>query len=85
MIPIIRGRSGTVLMTTGRNNFLLQEEPQEPQEGAHPHMERYTSLDKMTFAVPSVTSKGHCPGKTGYTQISKSHYSVKKMFYDCCK
>ena len=43
----------------------------------------YRSLDKMTFAVPSVTLKGHCPGNTGYTQTSKSHCSVKKMFYDC--
>ena len=48
-------------------------------------MGRYRSLDKMTFAVPFVTSKSHYPGKTDYAQTSKSHYYVKKMFYDCEK
>ena len=60
----------------GRENVTLLESKvsKEPQVGTLPHMRRYISLDKMTFSIPSVRSNGHCPGKTGYTQISKSHY-----------
>ena len=45
----------------------------EPQVERIPHMGRYTSLDKMTFAVPSVTSKG--PGK------SRIHPNIKESLY----
>ena len=37
-------------------------------------------IDKTTLTVPSATSRSHCPGKTGYTQTSKNHCNVKKMF-----
>ena len=57
--------------------------------GHIPHMRRQRCVDKMTFAVPSAASwtlaLTHCPGKTGYTQTSRSHGYVKKMFYDCCQ
>ena len=55
----------------GRENVILLEVSEEPQVGAYPpHENIQKSVDKMTFVVPSVALKKHCPGKTGYTQTS---------------
>ena len=71
-------------MKGGMENDMLLEVSESHRWGHIPHMGRYRNVDKMTFAVPSVASKSHCPGKDLiHPNIKESLFC--KMFYDCCK
>ena len=62
----------------GGENVMLIEVSESYRWGHIPYMGRYRNVDKMTFAVPSVASKSHYPGKDRIHPNSKESLLCKE-------